>query len=310
MKLLYFLESNIKYEKYMNESPAVKKPSFFKRNLIAKVNFLTELCYCMNSADSIAQITEKVDDTIQQAKSLLAPTDGGLITHDRRKMINETNSNSVQTKRFKLLKEEKRKHYYSGRFGKKAEMMKQFYKAKIYLKNLIENKGKGNTVEEEIAPIDSGSYCVVNSSDEEHDDNDSDTSISPLSKLQRHYTKILSSPTKWLNDKVIHKAQQLIKKNFSNTGGFQNPVLYDHFVPVKGKFAQVLNVNKNHWACVAGEGNNDIHIFATTCIDLLFIFIRRESFSLLIKINSKSMHVIGKMLKCEDEVFLTKTVPV
>ena len=30
-------------------------------------------------------------------------------------------------------------------------MMKQFYNAKIYLKNLIENKGKGNTVEEEIS---------------------------------------------------------------------------------------------------------------------------------------------------------------
>ena len=65
-------------------------------------------------------------------------------------------------------------------------MINQFYKAKIYFKNLIENMGKGNTVEEEIAPIDLGSSCVVNSSDEEHDENDSDTSISPLSKLQRH----------------------------------------------------------------------------------------------------------------------------
>ena len=64
----------------MNELAAVKKPSVFKRNLIPKVKFLTELCYYMNSADSIAQITEKVDDTVQQAKSLLAPTDGGLIT--------------------------------------------------------------------------------------------------------------------------------------------------------------------------------------------------------------------------------------
>ena len=244
----------------------------------------------MNSADSIVQITEKVDDTIQQAKSLLTPIDGGLITHDKRKMINETSSNSVQTKRFKPLKEEKRKH--SRRFGKKAEMMKQFYKAKTYLKILIENKRKGNTVEEGIAPIDLGSYCVVNSSDEEHDDNDSDTSISPLSKLQRHYTKILSSPTNWLDDNVIHKAQQLIKKKFPNIDGFQDPVLYDHFVPVKGKFVQVLHVNKNHWVCVAGERNNEIHIYD----------------SLLIKINNKSMHVIAKMLKCEDEVFLTKTV--
>ena len=120
MKLLYYLESNIEHEKYMNELPAVKKPSVFKRNLIAKVKFLTESCYCMNSADSIAQITEKVDDIIQQAKSLLAPTDGGRITHDKRKMINEINSNSVQTKMFKPLKEEKRNHYYSGRFGKKS----------------------------------------------------------------------------------------------------------------------------------------------------------------------------------------------
>ena len=102
--------------------------------------FLTELCYCMDSADSIAQITEKVDSTIQQAKLLLAPTDMGLITQDKRKMINETNSNSVQTKKFKPLKEEKRKRYYSVSFGKKAEMMKQFYKAKIYLKNLIEKR--------------------------------------------------------------------------------------------------------------------------------------------------------------------------
>ena len=112
--------------------------------------------------------------------------------------------------------------------------------------------------------------------------------------MQRHYTKILSSPTKWIDDKVINKAQQLIKEKFPNIDGFQDPVLYDHFVPAKGKFVQVLNVNKNHWVCVAGEGNNEIHIYD----------------SLLIKINNKSMQAIAKMLKYEDEVFLTKTLPV
>ena len=102
-------------------------------------------------------------------------------------------------------------------------MMKEIYKAKIYLKNLIENKGKGNTVEEEIATIDLGNYCVVNSSDKEHDDNDSDTSISPLSKLQRHYIKILSSPTIWLDDKVIHKTSSLSRKNFQILTDFKIP---------------------------------------------------------------------------------------
>ena len=144
----------------MNELPAVKKPSVFKRNLIATAKLLTELYYCMDYPDSIVQITENVDDAIQQAKLLLAPTEGGLI----------------------------------------------------------------------IIIID----------------------------------------------------------------GFRDPVLYDHFVPGKGKFVQVLNVNKNHWVCVAGEGNNEIHIYD----------------SLLIKINNKSMHVIATMSKCDDEVFLTKTVPV
>ena len=110
--------------------------------------------------------------------------------------------------------------------------------------------------------------------------------------MQRHYTKILSSPTIWFEDEVVHKVQQLIKEKFPNIGGFQDPILYNHFVPLKGKFVQVLNVNENPWVCVAGEGNNEIHIYD----------------SLLIKINNKPMYVITKMLKCEDEVFLTKTV--
>ena len=50
----------------MRELPAVKKPSVFKGNLIAKLKFLTKLCYCMNSADSIAQITEKVLHMIKE----------------------------------------------------------------------------------------------------------------------------------------------------------------------------------------------------------------------------------------------------
>ena len=142
MKLLYFLESNIEYEKYMSELPAVKKPSVFKRNLIAKLKFLTELCYCMNSADSTAQIAEKVDDTIQQAKLLLAPTDGGLITHDKRKMINETNNNSIQTEKFKPLKEEKRKHYYSGRFGKNSRNDETILPSKNLFKKSDREQGK------------------------------------------------------------------------------------------------------------------------------------------------------------------------
>ena len=56
----------------------------------------------------------------------------------------------------------------------------------------------------------------------------------------------------------------------------------------------MLNVDKNRCVCVAGEANNEIHIY-----DFL-----------LIKMNNKSMHVKAKMLKCEDEVLLPKTVQI
>ena len=40
-------------------------------------------------------------------------------------------------------------HYYSGRVGKKAEMMRQFYKAKIFLEKEADEK----MLQEEVAPF-------------------------------------------------------------------------------------------------------------------------------------------------------------
>ena len=31
--------------------------------------------------------------------------------------------------------------------------------------------------------------------------------------------------------------------------------------PVDGKFVQVLQVNNNHWICVAGNKNNEISVY-------------------------------------------------
>ena len=72
------------------------------------------------------------------------------------------------------LQRKKKENTITPEYLEKSRNDETINKAKIYLKNLIESKGKGNTVEEEIAPIDLGSYCVANSSDKEYDDNEND----------------------------------------------------------------------------------------------------------------------------------------
>ena len=94
----------------------------------------------MNFADSIAQINEKVDDTIQQAKSLLASDQ---LTGDLLHMIKEKWLIKTVIVQFKkevpIFKGRKKKALLPQKMWKKAEMMKQIYKAKIYFKNLIES---------------------------------------------------------------------------------------------------------------------------------------------------------------------------
>ena len=46
--------------------------------------------------------------------------------------------------------EKKKTFYYSGRVGKKAEMMRQFYKAKLF----IEKEADERMVQEEVAPFE------------------------------------------------------------------------------------------------------------------------------------------------------------
>ena len=73
----------------------------------------------------------------------------------------------------------------------------------------------------------------------------------------------------------------------------QDPVLR-RFTTVDGKFAQVLHVNNNHWICVAGNKNNEVSVYDSMGGNL----------------SKDTVHVIARIVKCENEQLMVKLMPV
>ena len=182
----------------------------------------------MDSND-INEVSEQVDQAIKCAKKRLTPSGDGLIIQQKRK-TDTIFHEDIPRKRYKSLDQRKRKHYYSGRVGKKAEMMRQFYKAKIF----IEKEADEKMVQEEVAPFEPEVENFVNVVTIENEDKE-DLKITV--GLPMEIEKVLQHPAKWLDDRIINHAQELIKRKYKDTDGLQDPVL-QRFTTVDGKFVQ------------------------------------------------------------------------
>ena len=141
----------------------------------------------------------------------------------------------------------------SGRVGKKAEIMRQFYKAKLF----IEKEADERMVQEEVAPFEPE---VDNFANVITVENEAKEDLKITLDLPMEIEKILQNPTEWLDHQVINHAQKLIKRKYKDTDGLQDPVLR-RFATVDGKFVQVLQVNINPQICVAGNKNNEVSIY-------------------------------------------------
>ena len=105
--------------------------------------------------------------------------------------------------------------------------------------------------------------------------------------------KILQHPTEWLDDKIINHAQEIIKRKYKDTDGLQDPVLR-RFATVDGKFVQVLHMNNNHWICVAGNKSYEVSVYDSMGGNL----------------GKDTVHVIARVVRCQDEVLMVKIMPV
>ena len=55
-----------------------------------------------------------------------------------------------------------------------------------------------------------------------------------------------------------------------------------------------MHVNNNQWICVAGNKNNEVSVYDSMCGNL----------------SKDTMHVVARMVKCEDEELMVKLIPV
>ena len=80
---------------------------------------MKELSYCLMDCNDIDEVPEKVDQAIKCAKKQLTPSGDGLIIQQKRKRDTIFQEDTPQ-KKYKLLDQRKRKHYFSERVGKKS----------------------------------------------------------------------------------------------------------------------------------------------------------------------------------------------
>ena len=99
--------------------------------------------------NDINKVSEKVDQAIKCAKKWLTLSGDCLIIQQKWEKDTIFHEDIPQ-KKYKPLDQRKRKHYYSERVGKKAKMILQFYKSKIF----IEKEADEKMVQEEAAPIE------------------------------------------------------------------------------------------------------------------------------------------------------------
>ena len=202
--------------------------------------------------NDIYEVSEKVHQAIKCAKKGLTPSSDGLIIQKKRK-IDTIFHKDIPRKKYKPRDQRKGKHYYSRRVRKKTEIMRQSYKAKIF----IEKEADEKMVQVEVAPFEPQVGNFVNVISIENEDNE-DLKITVGLKMD--IEKILEHHTKWLDDRIINHAQELIKRRYKDTDGLQDPSL-QRFATVDGKFVQVLFVNNDHWICVAGNKNNEVSVY-------------------------------------------------
>ena len=78
----------------------------------------------------------------------------------------------------------------------------------------------------------------------------------PVCLLHESDHQLITSPSGWLNDKIIQASQQLLAQQFPHTQGLQPPTLeqINGFEAHSGHFVQVLNVRRSHWIVVSNLG--------------------------------------------------------
>ena len=226
-------------------------------NLIANVKTLTEVCHLIQDEEMLESTNKDVQSLLKTVNQHLSEVNKGLYVtpkpEQKKKRKNENNKNE---------KLQVQKHPYSGRVGRKAEMMRQFYKVKLTLSDMegFPEPQPKKTKRNETISVSDGTEKVEF------------IKATKVTEKHRVHAKIndiiraeLTSANAYLSDLTINLAQLILHKQFPHFKGFEDTeyslnTSATKFSPMVKNFIQIIHI-ENHWVTVASREENEVSYF-------------------------------------------------
>ena len=266
--------------------PLKERESAFKkakRLLCSNVKVLQEQCFNIKGDVLFVQETNKKVQELMDSLAANLSQNSDLVERDSpKKRKAEYNFIAYES----LLQSKKRKHPYTSRVGSHAEMMRQYYRARISLAEMenpvasvastILCKAKENDyvpgvvaeIEVETSQSSEGqgiekltSNSLALQAPTEHEQSIEVMEVGSMSSNLPHEVRKKAAMTEdirtqveckcELKDDTINLCQKMIVEQFDLSRGVEDTTLSpDKFTPVSEKFIQVLNVSNKHWILV------------------------------------------------------------
>ena len=261
-------------------APLPSRRSLFKckkMDLIANLKNLVEMCYNIKANEQfVSHVNEHVKTLINTVTIHLEGENYELVerpvTPDKsnsQKKSRQVKKQSKQNFEFKNLPfPRKRIHKYTGRIGSKAEMMRQYYKAKIFITNSFSIASTNSSKRPCIMKFQttqefqiSRGETNVNKMTESSEDifvtkqgirNDTFRQRGAFTNFDRQIENQIVKH-QMLEDDTINLAQHILFKQFKCVNGLELTNLPpSQFSSMQENFVQILHVFENHWITIYG----------------------------------------------------------
>ena len=194
------------------------------------------MCYLLKEKEFIDSMNMNVSQLLKTTKSHLhTMADDVLVIRSPEKRCDKGQTN------LKRMNITKKKHPYTGRFGFKAEMMRQYYRAKVILNNdEEENKSQNEVI---VSKVKEGKKERLHSH-----------------LITKEIEMQLNSDVQ-LCDNTINLAMGLLAERFPDIQGFESTSQLSKFSRHGTNFVQILHNGSNHWVTVASKRENEVYIY-------------------------------------------------
>ena len=229
-----------------------------KMKLLSKIKVLTEKVYCVKRGTESEALLNYADETIS---SLMLEFDSNL-DESSNEMVERNDDDSRKRKincPEPVEKKKSKKHPFSGRVGATADMMKQYYRARLTLQDM-ENAGQKISCsnKKSIARPSTREVAVVSEVEVSTTEVSNDVLVTadiPGEGVRKFVTQeklndhMIDQITKSrLQHDVINLAANILRKQKHMSGFEDTGLLWHQLSCMAGDFIQILHINSpEHW---------------------------------------------------------------